>query len=68
MKRMPIISYDSSLYLYIQFSIYKKTADSAHCSVIYFAIFSSSISHSDVTYLKNQVKEREENYENYKEK
>ena len=50
MKRMRTINYDSSLYLYIRVFIYKKTADSAHCDVIYFAIFLSSISHSDVTY------------------
>jgi len=48
---MRIIHYDSSLYLLLQSLIYKKTADSAHCSVIYFAIFSSSISHCDVIYL-----------------
>ena len=47
---MRIIHYDSSLYLLLQSLIYKKTADSAHCSVIYFAIFSFYISRCDVTY------------------
>ena len=44
------IIYDSSFYLLFIVSYYKKTADSAHCSVIYFADFSLSISHSNVTY------------------
>ena len=65
---MQTINYDSSLYLYIRVFIYKKTADSAHCDVIYFVIFSSSISHSDVTYFIKLKKTEGKIYEDGKEK
>ncbi len=43
-------SKNSGLFLYIRVSFYKKTADSAHCDVIYKAPKLKSISHCDVTY------------------
>lgn len=49
----------SGLFLYIRVSFYKKTADSAHCDVIYKAQKIKSISHHSVIYeivtIKNEV-------------